>query len=317
MPAKIIVTGVAGFIGSTIAQRLLDRGDHVIGIDCITDYYPEKLKRANLEPLLGSDSFEFIEKNIVDLDLAPLLDGAKTVFHQAAQAGVRASWGKSFEVYTNLNVLTTQVLLEAAKGTGARVVYASSSSVYGDSPLMPMHEDHAPAPLSPYGVTKLAAEHLCCLYAKAFKVHTVSLRYFTVYGPKQRPDMAFNKFIRATLTNQPITLFGDGDQTRDFTFIADIVEANLLAAERGAPGGVYNIGGGSRISMNKVIEKLGGILGRPLDVRNLDTQKGDMRHTFADTTRAREELGFTPKVSLDEGLAREAEWMENCLALSV
>lgn len=317
MTSNYIVTGTAGFIGSSIAQRLLGQGEQVIGIDCITDYYAEPIKRANLEPLLANEKFTFIEQNIVHVEWAPLLEGVKAVYHQAAQAGVRASWGQSFETYTRLNIDATQTLLEAAKGTGVRIVYASSSSVYGDTPKLPMHEDDAPYPTSPYGVTKLAAEHLCRLYWKSFQVPTVSLRYFTVYGPKQRPDMAFHRFIRAGLTNQPITLYGDGEQTRDFTFIADIVDANLLAAEKGAPGGVYNIGGGSRISMNAALAKLEKILNRKLDIRRLETQKGDMRHTYADTTRARAELGFVPKVGLDEGLAREAEWVENCLALLV
>lgn len=317
MSSKYIVTGAAGFIGSSISQRLLDRGDSVVGVDCITDYYSEAIKRANLEPLLGHAKFQFIEKNIVDVDWRPLLEGAKTIFHQAAQAGVRASWGQNFETYTTLNILATQTLLETAKGSGVRIVYASSSSVYGDTPKMPMHEDDAPQPTSPYGVTKLAAEHLCRLYWKSFQVPTVSLRYFTVYGPKQRPDMAFHRFIRAALTSEPITLYGDGEQTRDFTFIADIVEANLLAAEKGAPGGVYNIGGGSRISMNDALKKLETILNRKLDIRRFETQRGDMRHTYADTSRARDEMGFLPRVGLDEGLAREAEWVENCLALLV
>jgi UDP-glucose 4-epimerase len=194
------------------------------------------------------------------------------------------------------------------KGTGARMVYASSSSVYGETRQLPMSEDHLPQPMSPYGVTKLAAEHLCVLYWRNFQVPTVSLRYFTVYGPKQRPDMAFHKFIKSGVTEKPITLFGDGEQTRDFTFIDDAVEANLLAAAKGRPGGVYNIGGGSRISVNKVLEHLGEIMGRPLAVERIEKQKGDVTHTYADTTRAREDMGFAPKVSTVEGLAREYEW---------
>ena len=317
MAAKIIVTGVAGFIGSSIAQRLLDRGDEVVGIDCITDYYPERMKRANLEPLLAVDRFTFVEKNILDVDWTPILEGAAEVYHQAAQAGVRASWGKSFEIYTNQNVLATQVLLEALKGSDIRVVYASSSSVYGDSPALPMREDDLPRPLSPYGVTKLAAEHLCRLYHKNFGLPVVSLRYFTVYGPKQRPDMAFHRFIKAGLRGEPIGLFGDGEQTRDFTFVDDIVEANLRAASRGKPGGVYNLGGGSRITVNDVLKKIESVLGRELKIDRQENQMGDMRHTFADTSRARADLGFDPKVSLDEGLAAEARWIENSLPLLV
>ncbi len=305
---KFVVTGAAGFIGSSIARRLLDRGDSVVGVDCITDYYDERIKRRNLEPLLRHDAFTFIEKPILEVDWAPVLDGCAVVFHQAAQAGVRASWGRSFECYTVWNVQSTQHLLEAMKGTGARMVYASSSSVYGETRLLPMHEDHRPQPMSPYGVTKLAAEHLCVLYWRNFQVPTVSLRYFTVYGPGQRPDMAFHKFIRAGLRGEPITLFGDGEQTRDFTFVDDAVEANLLAAGRGEPGGVYNIGGGSRISVNKVLVQLGEVMGTPLDVRRIERQHGDVTHTYADTTRAREGLGFIPRVGLAEGLRREHEW---------
>jgi len=318
---KIIVTGVAGFIGSSLAERLLQEGAAVIGVDCLTDYYDVRIKRANLAPLLARDAFTFIERPILEVAWAPLLEGCATVYHQAAQAGVRASWGRSFECYTTWNVLSTQRLLEAIKQSAsggaapARLVYASSSSVYGETKLLPMHEDHRPQPMSPYGVTKLAAEHLCVLYWRNFGVPTVSLRYFTVYGPRQRPDMAFHKFIKAGLAGEPITLYGDGEQTRDFTFIADAVEANLLAAQRGAPGGVYNIGGGSRISVNRVLEILQTILGRALDVRNVERQHGDVTHTYADVTRAAQDLGFRPKVGIEAGLRAEAEWVKANLAL--
>ena len=305
---KIIVTGAAGFIGSSIAERLLASGASVIGVDCLTDYYPERIKLANLRPLQAYETFTFIRKAILEVDWAPLLDGCATVFHQAAQAGVRASWGASFECYTTWNVLSTQRLLEAMKGTGARMVYASSSSVYGETQLLPMNEDHKPQPMSPYGVTKLAAEHLCVLYQRNFGVPTVSLRYFTVYGPRQRPDMAFHKFIKAGLAGQPIALFGDGAQTRDFTFVADAVDANLAAAERGRPGAVYNIGGGSRIALADLFPKLEAALGCPLRIERVDRQHGDVTHTYADTTRARQDLGFQPKVAIEAGLAAEVEW---------
>lgn len=305
---KIVVTGAAGFIGSSIAQRLLDEGARVVGVDCVTDYYDPRIKRTNLKTLLTHENFTFLEQPILQVDWAPVLEGCSTVFHQAAQAGVRASWGQSFEDYTVLNVHSTQHLLEAMKGTGARMVYASSSSVYGETRLLPMHEDHRPQPMSPYGVTKLAAEHLAILYWRNFQVPTVSLRYFTVYGPRQRPDMAFHKFIRAGLAGQPIAIYGDGEQTRDFTFVADAVQANLLAAAKGTPGSVYNIGGGSRISVNKVLAHLQETMGVPLKIEYIEKQKGDVTHTYADTTRATEELGFTPQVSLAEGLKAEYEW---------
>ncbi len=306
--SKIIVTGVAGFVGSTLATHLLAGGARVIGVDCLTDYYDTRIKERNIAPLLDHDNFQFIRKPILEVDWAPLLDGCATVYHQAAQAGVRASWGASFECYTTWNVLSTQHLLEAMKGTGARMVYASSSSVYGETKLLPMSEEHRPQPMSPYGVTKLAAEHLAVLYCRNFGVPTVSLRYFTVYGPRQRPDMAFHKFIRAGVQGKPITLYGDGEQTRDFTFIEDAVQANLLAAERGTPGGVYNIGGGSRVTVNHVLELLGSIMGKSLTVNRVERQHGDVTHTYADTTRAQQDLDFHPRVKLDEGLAREVDW---------
>jgi UDP-glucose 4-epimerase len=305
---KAVVTGAAGFIGSTLSQRLLDEGHTVIGVDCVTDYYDIRIKESNLKPLLAHPNFTLHRKPVLEVDWTPILDGCATVYHQAAQAGVRASWGQSFDCYTEWNVRSTQHLLEAMKGTGARMVYASSSSVYGETDKLPMNELDRPQPMSPYGVTKLAAEHLCVLYWRNFQVPTVSLRYFTVYGPKQRPDMAFHKFIRSALQDKPIVIFGDGHQTRDFTFIDDIVEANRLAAEKGTPGGVYNLGGGSRITVVEVLDKLGGILGRPIEVRNIERQHGDVTHTYADTTRAQKDLGFAPRVAIDEGLAREAQW---------
>src|SRR5882762_9142391 len=220
-----LVTGVAGFIGSTLAERLCAEGVNVVGIDCFTDYYPRALKERNLEGLRRQTSFRFVESTIQDADLAALLADRTHVFHLAAQAGVRKSWGRDFGVYTVNNIEATQVLLEAATGMPAleRLVYSSSSSVYGDRVPMPMREDALPEPVSPYGVSKLAAEQLCYLYFANFGVPAVSLRYFTVYGPRQRPDMAFHKFLRATIADEPITVYGDGDQTRDFTFIADAV----------------------------------------------------------------------------------------------
>jgi nucleoside-diphosphate-sugar epimerase len=194
-----------------------------------------------------------------------------------------------------------------------RLVYASSSSVYGDTAPIPMRETAFVQPVSPYGVTKLAAEHLCHLYYVNHGVPTVSLRYFTVYGPRQRPDMGFHRFIRAALLGQPITLFGDGEQTRDFTFVADAVAATMAAGERGRPGGVYNIGGGSRVTINQVLDMIGRITGRPLDIKRLPAEKGDMRDTFADSTRAQADLGFAPSHSLEDGLAAECAWLATLL----
>jgi nucleoside-diphosphate-sugar epimerase len=309
-----LVTGVAGFIGSTLAGRLLDGGAQVTGIDCFTDYYPRVTKEANLATLLARPSFHFVESTIQDADLPKLLGNITHVFHLAAQAGVRKSWGRDFSVYTVNNIEATQALLEACVGTRIeRLVYASSSSVYGDDTPLPMRETAVPGPLSPYGVTKLAAEHLCNLYHANHGVPCVSLRYFTVYGPRQRPDMAFHRFIRAAITGQPIVLYGDGEQTRDFTFVADAATATANAGTMGVPGRVYNIGGGSRVSVNRVLEIVGGLAGRPLNIQREAKQKGDMRDTYADTSRAREDLGFVPSVTIEQGLRAEYAWLSAAL----
>jgi UDP-glucose 4-epimerase len=312
---RILVTGAAGFIGSWLSERLLALEHEVRGIDCLTDYYSPDMKRRNLRRALQNDRFHFFEEDLLGANLAGLLDGCETVFHQAAQAGVRASWGRDFQIYTDNNVLATQRLLEAARESSIkRLVYASSSSVYGDAENMPVSEEEPPRPVSPYGVTKLAAEHLCLLYHKNFGVPTIALRYFTVYGPRQRPDMAFHKFIRAILDKEPIALFGDGEQTRDFTYIDDAVESNMLAMEHGKPGTVYNIGGGSRISVNRTIEILEEITGIKAIVNKTGPQKGDVLHTWANTTRAQKDLGFLPRHSIADGLRNEVEWLKRIRA---
>ena len=307
---KALVTGVAGFIGSSIADRLVATGADVVGIDCFTDYYPRAVKERNLSGLVGRPGFRFVEARLQDADLAGLLADRTHVFHLAAQAGVRKSWGSDFSIYTTNNIEATQVLLEACtKASIERLVYASSSSVYGDNVSMPMTEDALPQPVSPYGVSKLAAEQLCYLYHVNYGVPTVSLRYFTVYGPRQRPDMGFHKFLRATMRGEPITVFGDGEQTRDFTFVADAVTATITAATRGVPGRVYNIGGGSRVSVNEVLEMIARVAGRRPVVQVDPVQKGDMRHTYADTSLARADMGFAPTIGLEEGLAAEHAWL--------
>jgi len=311
---KAFVTGVAGFIGSTLAERLLDDGADVVGIDCFSDYYPRSMKERNLSGALKHPRFRFVEAAIQDADLAALLNDRTHVFHLAAQAGVRKSWGSDFAIYTVNNIQATQVLLEAcARLTMERVVYSSSSSVYGDHVPMPMREDALPQPVSPYGVSKLAAEQLCYLYFANYGVPAVSLRYFTVYGPRQRPDMGFHKFLRATILGEAISVYGDGEQTRDFTFVADAVHANIAAATRGIPGRVYNIGGGSRVSVNEVLDMIGRVAGRRPIVTVDPVQKGDMRHTYADTWLAKTDLGFAPTVGLEEGLAAEYEWLAGIL----
>lgn len=308
---KALVTGTAGFIGSTLATALTERGASVVGVDCFTDYYARPIKEGNLRDLKTRPNFRFVEAALQTVDFDALLDGVTHVFHLAAQAGVRGSWGAQFQTYTSHNVDATQRLLEAVKDRPIdKLVYASSSSVYGDVAAIPMREDAYLQPVSPYGVTKLAAEHLCHLYNVNHGVPAVSLRYFTVYGPRQRPDMGFHRFIRAALTGGQISLFGDGEQTRDFTFVGDAVAATMAAGDRGRPGAVYNIGGGSRVTINQVLDQIGRLTGRSLNIRRLPAEKGDMRDTFADTTRAQKDLHFAPTHSLESGLAAECAWLE-------
>jgi nucleoside-diphosphate-sugar epimerase len=308
---RALVTGAAGFIGSTLSEHLVNTGAEVIGLDCFTDYYPRPIKERNLATVRAHERFRFVEGAIDQVDLATLLDGVTHVFHLAAQAGVRKSWGRDFRTYTSLNVDATQILLEHCVGRPIeRVVYASSSSVYGDEVPMPMREDAVPGPVSPYGVTKLAAEHLCQLYALNHGVPAVSLRYFTVYGPRQRPDMGFHRFFSALLDGRPVAQYGDGLQTRDFTFVRDAVAATAAAAVRGVPGRVYNIGGGSNVSLKDVFAMIERVSGRQLMIDHQPVQKGDMRDTYADTSRARADLGYAPSVQLEQGLAEMFGWME-------
>jgi UDP-glucose 4-epimerase len=307
---KTVVTGAAGFIGSHLADSLLADGHEVVGVDAFLDFYPRPVKERNLARARDQRGFQLVEGRIQDLDLRPVLEGAAQVFHLAAQAGVRSSWGREFEQYSDHNVLATQRLLEAAVAAGVpRLVYASSSSVYGDSPSLPLREDAPCGPLSPYGVTKLAAEHLARLYERGYGLPVVSLRYFTVYGPRQRPDMAFHRFLTACRDGRPVSVYGDGEQTRDFTFVDDAVSATRRAAESGRPGCVYNVGGGDRVSVNEVLRRIGAVTGRSVDVTREAAQKGDMRDTFADTSAARRDLGFRSTVALSEGLRKEWEWL--------
>jgi UDP-glucose 4-epimerase len=307
-----LVTGAAGFIGSHLSAALLDSGASVIGVDCFTDYYPRPLKEANLATVKDRQGFKFVQGALQEMDLKPLLAGVTHVFHLAAQAGVRKSWGQDFDVYTRNNIEATQRLLEALAGIPIeRFVYASSSSVYGDEVLLPMKEDAYPQPLSPYGVSKLAAEHLAHLYWVNHGVPAVSLRYFTVYGPRQRPDMGFQRFFTAVQRGKPITVYGDGEQTRDFTFVADAVAATIAAGHQGVPGRVYNIGGGSRVTLNHVLDLISKVTGKPVAIQREPDQKGDMRHTYADTSAARRDLGFAPRVTLEEGLTQQYRWMLN------
>ena len=302
---KALVTGCAGFIGSHLVDKLLELGYKVIGIDCLTDYYARAIKEENIAVALEHKDFEFIEEDILEIGQFPSVD---YVFHLAAQAGVRASWGSSFEIYTRNNIEATQKLLEFYKSRKIKnFVFASSSSVYGDAKL-PMREDRLLRPVSPYGVTKLAGENLCYLYWKSYNLPTVSLRYFTVYGPRQRPDMAIQKFVRAILDGEEIVVYGDGEQTRDFTYIDDVTKANLLAANNDLAGETFNIGGGSRISVNELIKGIEEIIGKRAKIKNIEKQKGDVRDTLADVSKTKKELGWKPKVKIGEGLRKFVDW---------
>jgi UDP-glucose 4-epimerase len=311
-----LVTGCAGFIGSQLCERLLEQGESVIGLDCITDYYSPARKKRNLSTILDNDHFTFIEGDILTTNLTPLLAQSDCVFHTAGQPGVRGSWGDQFDLYTRNNILATQRLLESIKeiGQDIRVVYSSSSSVYGNTNQLPTSETAVPRPYSPYGATKLTAENLCMLYHDNYGIPVVSLRYFTVYGPRQRPDMAFNIFIKAMLHDEPIYVLGDGKQTRDFTFVQDIISANISASQKPVEGKIFNLGGGSRISLAGVIEKLETVVGVKADIVHKEKNLGDVRDTWADTTQAKKYLDFKPATSLDEGLAQQVAWEKAVMA---
>jgi UDP-glucose 4-epimerase len=304
---KALVTGCAGFIGSHLTDELLQRGYEVKGIDCFSSYYPKWIKKNNLQYALANRRFQFIESSIQNLNLKSIVKNVDCVFHEAAQAGVRKSWGEDFKIYVDNNILVTQQLLEACKASKIRkFVFASSSSVYGNTEAV-MGEEDFPRPVSPYGASKLACESLCYLYWKNYAIPVISLRYFTVYGERQRPDMAFHKFIKAILNQDKIVVYGDGKQTRSFTYVGDIVDATLSAAECSSDAEVINIGGGSQISVNETIEILQQLLGRRALVEYCSDQKGDVRHTHADITKSERILGYKPKVGFREGLQSEVE----------
>ncbi|MEA2557580.1 MAG: hypothetical protein QOG88_1118 [Actinomycetota bacterium] len=304
-----LVTGAAGFVGSHLSEALLEQGP-VRAIDAFTPYYGRGLKETNVARLREHPDFSLIEADLVDVPVDLLLDDVDVVFHLAGQPGVRPSWGREFDVYTRHNVIATQRLLEACKGRDGirKVVYASSSSVYGDAESYPTAETLRPQPVSPYGVTKLAAEHLCELYRTNFGIPTASLRLFTVYGPRQRPDMAFRRLLEATSAGAPFALYGDGTQTRDFTYVGDVVAA-MLGCAASDWCGVANVGGGARNDMRRVIEIITELVGAPSIVQQ-PAVSGDVRDTAADIGRAAAAFGYTPGTSLEEGLARMAAAME-------
>jgi nucleoside-diphosphate-sugar epimerase len=307
---RSMITGVAGFIGSHLAEKLLGLGHEVVGVDKFLDNYARDFKDSNLAPFGHHRSFKFINDDLVNVELHPLLSQTDYIFHLAAQPGVRSSWGKEFSHYSHNNILATQVLLEACKQVRVRkFVYASSSSVYGDTDDLPMRESGGTRPVSPYGVSKLAAEHLCYLYWKAFGIPTVSLRFFTVYGPRQRPDMFFHILMQHLLLDDEIPLYDDGEQSRDFTYCTDIVEGLTAAAFYPGSGDVFNLGGGGEITLLNAIEWVEKISGRKAKLKRFDRQRGDVRRTCASLELARKKLGYKPLVSLEEGLSRQWEWI--------
>jgi UDP-glucose 4-epimerase len=308
---RVVVTGAAGFIGSHLVERLLADGHEVVGIDCFTDYYRRARKEQNLEAAREDHNFSFEELDLVTADLTAVLEGASVVYHLAGQPGVRPSWGSQFDRYMRDNVLATQRLLEHLKDVPIkRLVFAGSSSVYGDAEVFPTKETALPRPVSPYGVTKLAAEHLAHLYTRNFGIPAVSVRYFTVYGPRQRPDMAFSRFMQALVDSDEIEVFGDGEQTREFTFISDAVEGTVKAATADVVGQVFNLGGGSRVTVNRVLATLEDISRMKVRRQNLPAALGDPRHTGASINLARERLGWEPRVSLREGLTKQWQWFQ-------
>ena len=308
---RALVTGVAGFVGSHLAEALLARGDTVLGVDCFTPYYDRAQKEENLATARAHPKFEFVDADLRSVAIEPLLDRVDAVFHQAAQAGVRLSWSEGFGDYVGHNVVATQRLLEAvvAARPGARVIYASSSSLYGNQPRYPTREDDLPKPFSPYGVTKLAAEHLCGLYAENWGVSTVSLRYFTVFGPRQRPDMSIHRLCEAAIHGLVFPRYGDGSQIREFTFVDDIVRGNLLGADRDvAPGSYCNLAGGAEITLSELIALVGELAGAPVKVDQQPRQAGDAFRNGGSISRAGELLGWSPEVSLRDGVSAQLAW---------
>jgi UDP-glucuronate 4-epimerase len=306
--SRYLVTGCAGFVGSALVDRLLAEGCEVVGVDAFTDYYPRDRKEAAIAAAGEHPAFELVEHDLGDgAPPAEALEGVQGIFHLAARPGVRTSWGAGFEAYVHDNVLATHVVAEFAARHGKRLVFASSSSVYGDALAYPTREDAVPAPVSPYGVTKLTCEHLLRAQARNFELDYVGLRYFTVYGPRQRPDMAFARIVGSLTDGSTFEVYGDGRQSRDFTYVQDAVAATILAMREAPSGAVYNVGGGSEATLRESVGIVEELSGRTLDIRYGDTAAGDVRRTLADTDRIRVDIGWEPTVDLRQGLASMLE----------
>ena len=287
----------------------------MVGVDAMTDFYSGRIKQSNLIEVRKNDHFKLVEGDLGQIRIEPLLEGTEVVFHLAGQPGVRTSWEDQFGLYLQHNVLATQRLMEACRNvTPGRVVYTSSSSIYGNSPRLPVGELTCGHPASPYGATKLAAEHICDLYSENFAIPVVTLRLFTVYGPRQRPDMAFHRFIRAGLSGTTISVYGDGGQSRDFTYVDDVVAAAIAAGARGRSGAKYNVGGGATWTVGEVLNVIAELVGATLDVKYLEPSVGDVRDTSADTTQARHDLGFDPQTNVELGLRNQVDWTRRAIA---
>ena len=317
-PTRVVVTGAAGFIGSHLCERLLQDGHEVVGIDSFNDYYERDRKEANLQNARKHPAFKLVEADLVTAGLSQPLSGASVVFHLAGQPGVRPSWGSQFDRYVQANIVATQRLLETLRESPVkRLVFASSSSIYGDAEMFPTKETALPRPVSPYGMTKLAAEHLAFVYMRNFGIPATSLRYFTVYGPRQRPDMAFWRFMEALVENQEIGIFGDGEQTREFTYVSDAVDGTVKAASADVLGQIINLGGGGRVTVNRVLDTLEDISKLKARRKYLPVAPGEPRHTGASINVARERLGWEPRVSLREGLTKQWQWFQETRERSI
>lgn len=306
---RVLVTGVAGFVGSHTACALLGRGDSVVGVDSFSAFYDRSTKEDNIADLRDDPAFDFLEVDLPDTDLKGLLHEVDAVVHLSAQPGVRASW-QAFDTYVQANIQVTQALVEAARSASLRrFVFASSSSVYGRTSGAPSSEEDRLSPFNPYGVTKLAAEQLCSLYAEHWEVPTISLRYFTVYGSRQRPDMLTHRVVSAALQGEPLPLYGSGDQTREFTHVSDIVAANLAALDAEVPPGtICNVGGGTSAKILEVIKGVEGMTDRTIALDRRGDAAGDVPATRADTRRAAEVLGWQPSMTFPDGLSEQIDW---------